>query len=154
MIGIALSLGLLTFATTASAQLAPITPAGSFDGISKAVRSMHQPFEERTTVSPKGRTDYVFHSAANFDEVVAYYKAAYAREVRMPHNLLIQGWHSVMAKRVATFTVYQDGRKYMLIAREDRDGTTFTVWGNKFRTYSAAPTPNYPDTAVAVLPPR
>ena len=105
-------------------------------------------------MSPKGRTDYVFHTAAKFDEVVAYYKAAYARDVRMPHDLVVNGWHSVMAKRVATFTVYLKGQKYMLIAREDRDGTTFTVWGVRFRNYSLNPLPNYPATAVAVAPPR
>jgi len=154
MIAIALSLGLLTFATTAAAQVAPVTPAGAFDGISKAVRSMHAPFEERTTVSRKGRTDYVFHTAANFDEVVAYYKAAYQREVRMPHGLVVNGWHSVMAKRMATFTVYHKGQKHMLIAREDQDGTTFTIWGVKFKNYATNRFPNYPDTAVSVTPPR
>ena len=125
------ALALLSFVPTASAQIDPESPEQlrAVQRLAEFVRAQHKPFSEDTKVADNGREDKVFYTRANWDQTLAYYKDVYANGVVLPGGVTCEGYFVVPNKRLATFTIQQDGHRFMLRVRDQPDGARFTIYG-------------------------
>lgn len=157
---IAIALASLFVVPVASAQVDPQAPEqlNAVDKLATFVRTQHAPFAEDTKISGNGREDKVFYTRADWDQTLAYYTDVYANSVVLPGGVTCEGYFVVAKKRLATFTLMQDGYRFMLRVRDQPDGARFTIYGAAWRRapitrkaptrshhqgYPAAPTRTY-----------
>ncbi|MFT5432843.1 MAG: hypothetical protein ACI9OJ_003547 [Myxococcota bacterium] len=126
-----IALAALFVAPAAMAQVDPQGPdqLNAVNKLSQFVRSQHQPFSEDTKVADNGREDKVFYTRADWDQTLAFYKDVYANKGVLPNGVTCLGYFVVPRKRLATFTIMQNGKRFMLRVLDQPDGARFTIYG-------------------------
>ena len=122
----------LTLAGTASAQVAPDQPSTA-ETMAEHIRAAHGPFSERVEIDPYGRRLVHFPTRKRFDDVWNYYKAAYANQSVLPGGVTCGGYSIFEQRRIATFTLFQGGDRWLVEMYEDPDGARVVLYDVHFR---------------------